>query len=365
MLVDHAHGTATPEVSSGYMMIKSLKINNFRSFKKVEISNLKRINVLVGANGSGKTALLESLFLAAGASPELAHRLRLFRGMGTAIEITEGMEAVWKNLFHNFDQRKSISIDITATDMMSRSLEITVSGATEEFRLALQSGRSTVSSPVEFAWTDANGHVFKSRPTIVDGDKLTFPQAKPSSKVAFIPANFRLNPEESAKRLSALTRRNTASDVVDVLSRVYPEVRDVSVENSDGNWEVFVDLENLDERIPLALHSSGASRLVAMMLAITVCQDGFVLIDEIENGFYYKTLGEVWRVLTTLANEFKCQVFASTHSDECLKALGPLVEGDPVSYSLLTVEKKGIESRVTVTSGDVMGSAIGSGFELR
>jgi AAA15 family ATPase/GTPase len=95
--------------------------------------------VIVGANGSGKTAFLESLFLASGASPELAIRLRNFRGMGTTLEIPpEGLEAIWKNLFYNFDQRKTVSIDMDATNRESRSLTISL-GSAEELRLPLRS----------------------------------------------------------------------------------------------------------------------------------------------------------------------------------------------------------------------------------
>jgi recombinational DNA repair ATPase RecF len=66
--------------STGYQMIETIKIRNFRSYDDVEIKDARRINVIVGENGSGKTALLEALFLAMGPSPEIALRTRLWRG---------------------------------------------------------------------------------------------------------------------------------------------------------------------------------------------------------------------------------------------------------------------------------------------
>jgi len=316
-------------------MIKSLHINNFRCFGKVSIEGLSRINVAVGANGSGKTAFLEAIFLASGASPELALRLRNFRGMGTTVEIrAEGVEAIWKNLFHNFDQRKSIDISLKSSDMQSRSLVIS-KGSSEELRLPLRSasGRSggrSVTAPIEFVWKDANNNVFRSRP-VISADKLTFPQAPRGTNAVFIPSQFRLNPEETAQRFSAISRRNAVADLVSVLTTVYKDIEGVSVENSDGSWEVFVQVAHLDERIPMALHSSGASRLVAILLAITAAERGVVLIDEIENGFYYKTLPQIWRAIAALASEFKCQVFATTHSKECLDALSVIVSEDAES----------------------------------
>jgi AAA15 family ATPase/GTPase len=60
-------------------MIHSIDIRNFRCFERLEIGNCRRINLLVGDNGSGKTALLEAIFLALskrlpGRSP--AHEIR-------------------------------------------------------------------------------------------------------------------------------------------------------------------------------------------------------------------------------------------------------------------------------------------------
>jgi len=61
-------------------MIDRLIVENFRCFKHLELNNLARVNVVGGQNASGKTALLESLFLAAAGNPEILIRMRQFRG---------------------------------------------------------------------------------------------------------------------------------------------------------------------------------------------------------------------------------------------------------------------------------------------
>jgi predicted ATPase len=348
-------------------MIKSLEIKNFRCFRKIEVTGLNQVNVLVGANGSGKTTFLEALFLASGASPELALRLRSFRGMGTSIEIpSEGLEALWKNLFHDFDQRKTISIDLIATNQESRHLTVSL-GSSEELRLPLRSldRPQILSSAVEFSWRDASGRIFKSRPTVSE-DRLSFPQDRTTSRAVFVPSSFRLSPEEAAKRLSTLSRKNESEDLAEILRSVYPDVEDISVENSDGNWEVFAKVAHLSERLPMALYSAGASRLVAIALSITAVPNGVVLIDELENGFYYQSLTKIWRVLSEMARSYKCQLFVSTHSQECLRALSDLDESELAhSFALLNVQSASDGSRVAVSTGEVMASAIQSGFEVR
>jgi predicted ATPase len=364
-------GGITPPHSS---MIKSIEISNFRCFGRAEIKGLHRVNVIVGPNGSGKTALLESLFLASGGSPELALRLRNFRGMGTTVEVpSEGMETIWKNLFHQFDQSRPVTVSLQASHQKSRRLTISRGDSelmdlplvpTKGFRFDRDAKQAAVRSAIEFVWRDAFGNEFRSKPIIAD-DKLSFQQAPSPNKVVFVPSNFRLSPEEAAKRLSSLSRRNEAADLVSVLSSVYPDIEDISVENSDGNWEVFVQVRYLNERIPMALHSAGASRLIAMMLAVTTVPGGLALIDEVENGFYYQRLPEIWRVLHTLAETFDAQLFVSTHSREALHALTPLFAEHADSFALLNVDSTGGSTRITVSAGEIMASAIQSGFEVR
>jgi recombinational DNA repair ATPase RecF len=57
---DHHHDQRQ---ASRYRMMRSLSIENFRSYRELHLSPLRRVNILVGDNGSGKTALLEALFL--------------------------------------------------------------------------------------------------------------------------------------------------------------------------------------------------------------------------------------------------------------------------------------------------------------
>ena len=57
-----------------------------------------------------------------------------------------------------------------------------------------------------------------------------------------------------------------------------------------------------------------------MVLAFHNAQDGAILIDEIENGLHYSKLPEVWKTIDWLSREFNVQVFATTHSYECIVA---------------------------------------------
>ena len=46
-------------------MIETIHIQGYRGFSEFEMKNLSRVNLLVGANNSGKTSALEALYLLA------------------------------------------------------------------------------------------------------------------------------------------------------------------------------------------------------------------------------------------------------------------------------------------------------------
>ena len=60
--------------------------------------------------------------------------------------------------------------------------------------------------------------------------------------------------------------------------------------------------------------------LARLVLAVSDASNGIVLLDEIENGFHYSVLPNVWRLIESAANQFNTQVFATTHSIECVRA---------------------------------------------
>jgi hypothetical protein len=47
-------------------MLRALQIENFRGLRKVDLPELRRVNLIVGANDTGKTSVLEALTLLLG-----------------------------------------------------------------------------------------------------------------------------------------------------------------------------------------------------------------------------------------------------------------------------------------------------------
>src|SRR5262249_13283200 len=84
----------------GDFMFSAMRIRNFRTFRTLLIEGLSKINLITGKNGTGKTAVLEAVFLNAGAAnTSLCVSLESFRG-GFAFSSAD--DSIFRNLFHRF-----------------------------------------------------------------------------------------------------------------------------------------------------------------------------------------------------------------------------------------------------------------------
>ncbi|MBU4430585.1 AAA family ATPase, partial [Patescibacteria group bacterium] len=57
------------------MFLNSLNLQNFRSYSSKSVDFLSNVNLIFGPNGSGKTNILEAIFLLSGANSFRASRL--------------------------------------------------------------------------------------------------------------------------------------------------------------------------------------------------------------------------------------------------------------------------------------------------
>jgi AAA15 family ATPase/GTPase len=107
-------------------MIDSLEISGFKCFKHIQLKDLSRINFIVGDNGTGKTALLEALFMASGNSASTYLVTRIMRGiMGLGmIQTRESFASVFRSIFHNMDAEAGAVVRFVDSERGERELRI-------------------------------------------------------------------------------------------------------------------------------------------------------------------------------------------------------------------------------------------------
>ena len=90
--------------------------------------------------------------------------------------------------------------------------------------------------------------------------------------------------------------------------------------------------------IPIGSMGDGMWRMLAMAVSITQCQNGFLLIDEIDTGLHYSVMSSMWRLIFSAAKEFNVQVFATTHSYDCVYSLAHIC-GEADKDNPVTVQR--------------------------
>ncbi|MGA2481738.1 MAG: AAA family ATPase [Candidatus Acidiferrales bacterium] len=349
-------------------MIDSLSIANFRGFENLEIHGLRRINVLVGQNSSGKTALLEALFLAAGGSPEIALRLQAQRGLGQPFQVTlerPSYESLWRYLFWGLDQAKTISINLVGSPPNTRSLAVAYADqASTKLPFGKEGTESPFIVPINFTWRTSTGEVFESQPSITK-EGINISGTGETMPVFLFSSTTTVNALENASRFSELDLQGKSGLVVDALKREFPYLKDISVQVISGMPTLHAALTFSDLKLPLALLSGGINKLMGILLTVALRPQGVVLVDEIENGFYHDRLQTIWSTLLELCQQQNTQVFASTHSQECLEAALATIRGNEEEFALIRTERSNGRCTANVFGGRHFQSAIEQNIEVR
>src|ERR1035441_6090973 len=127
----------------------------------------------------------------------------------------------------------------------------------------------------------------------------------------------------------------------------------------------------MKEKLPLVDLSAGINKYLSLVLTILVNRNGTVLVDEIENGFYYANLSVILDSIFDLCDEHQVQLIASTHSYEFLQSLVRAMEvrsKDGKGFACLRFDRAGSVTEQPIADlieGAAMKSAIENNFEVR
>ncbi|MEM6899901.1 MAG: AAA family ATPase [Pseudomonadota bacterium] len=348
-------------------MINGVKIENFRCFSSLHIDSLQQFNVIVGDSASGKTALLEAVFLAMGASPELAFRFRTQRGFPQQFQgPTKSIErTVFEDLFHSGSRQEQLSVELTGSGPECRRVEASFGHKTDLMSFdGGEAAEAITSQNVKFSWRAANGDM-KTAAVVVRNDGIQFHDTQEilPDFYYFFAGNQGIA-AENADRYSNLSKNRRGDEFISVMQKEFPWIRDISIEVNGGSAILYADIEGMANKVPLNSISSGVNKLTDYLLALLICNKSVVLIDEIENGLYYQRYESYWRCICDVAHRRGNQVFVSTHSREMLEAIARANQYMG-SLSLIRMLKKGASSQFEKFDGADFQAAIDFHEEIR
>ena len=271
--------------------------------------------------------------------------------------------SLWESLFYNF-----------AVDT-----EMSISSRTETGRLRTFSATSLdVNSllpdkPVEdtepqinFSWFDSDGFSTANILDHLDKDDVSNNAIlRSGTRVSIFSSSIPEDSEDVASEFSRLSKSNQDELILASLRKEFPIILGLSIQMEASGAAVFARVAGVSNKIPLGMVSDGVSKLLHLLLGIASHPGGVVLIDQIEDGFYFERLPSVWRLIVESATTHGVQLFITTHSKEALEALLPTIQKNENEFSLLRTYQEEAQTQVENVKGAFLASALAQHFEVR
>ena len=124
---------------------------------------------------------------------------------------------------------------------------------------------------------------------------------------------------QESERYGKLELYDKQDVLLKALQLIEPRLRRLTVVVAGGVPILHGDIQ-IGRLVPLPIMGEGMARLTSLILHISNAENGVVLVDEVENGLHYSVMGKVWTAIGEAARQFNTQVFATTHSRECIIA---------------------------------------------
>lgn len=326
------------------MVLKHLRVKNFRGIRTATIENLNKINVIVGKNNSGKSSALESIFLLIGISnPELILRIDQYRSL------LHNEENDFRYVFYNLNYQnipeletdlhfeetsRKLVIKPTSTSLKGDSMEISFIGETDRISdsasspsianinsLVLEgeikrrhSQRKLTRSSISFERTSDGKLGFNIKPT------------KDYKEDLFgIYLNNQTTLIGTHKRIESLIVEKKKAFILDNLKLIDSSIQDIMI---GSNRIIYFDI-GAERLIPSNLLGDGINKILSIIAALNELKNGILLIDEIDNGLHYSTLSILWKLVFQIAIENNNQLFITTHNYDVLKYLVDFIQSSP------------------------------------
>lgn len=353
-------------------MFKSVRIKNFRAITDLRVDGLSSVNLFVGHNGCGKTTLLEGIFFLVGpANPHLLVRVNVSRGLPYV------GNQVWPTYFHNMNM--DVPIEIVGSEFQSgRKRRLLIRPRYENYRPNGEDPASPMSPSLATTGAQITGQINGLRlehddptasesPTVsevvIRGGEMVVEGAQhyPVPSAFLIPLAIGGDWHEV---FSEVQKKKQVPEVVGLLKELEAELTDLRLSAPPGL--LYADV-GAPELIPVDLMGGGIRRFLSVALAMLTCRNGVVLIDEIENGLHHSAQRQLWGAVFSWAQKLNVQVFASTHSMECIRAFSDATEAElfGADAKLFRIERKGDDFRVVEYGRASLAESLESNWEVR
>lgn len=322
------------------------------------MEGLGRVNLLVGSNNSGKTSVLEALYLLASrADPQALFKILRRRGdLAPMTRDNRSVQADASHLFFGHECDLDSRFELSANNQgPQRSLAARVFEPKERERnsidrigerrpqlvLQLKGNPAPIVPEIPL---DPSGHFLME-----DLDRPWRRGGKSDKPRVQYVATEALDGNELVSMWNAVALTKDEDLVLKALADLDDKIERIAPQVPVGYWQTgtsrsgfIVKHQGFANPISIGSMGDGIWHILSLAISITQCHNGFLLVDEIDTGLHYTAMSKMWRMIIRAAERLDVQVFATTHSQDCLASFTEQVDGrlvDSGPHSSIVVQR--------------------------
>jgi AAA15 family ATPase/GTPase len=331
---------------------------------------LKPVTLISGKNNTGKTSILESVFLLHNYdNPEVFSTLLKVRGTGVR-QMKISPQTIWEPLFYGMDTKKTLKINMgnKFSLCLERNNRYTLpNGLPNELNATL--GTSSVNYALSYT-LEKDDKVFKGDYVLVNKvalvGKTTNQQPIPITFIVYMGPNTIFDDISIAEWFGKVELHGKKERLIECLRILDESITDVTTIIIDGFVQLYIT-DKQNTKMPMHIMGDGIRKIMNVALILLANPSSVLLLDEIENGLHYSLHAKFWALIASLASKEKCQIIATTHSYECINgALEGFKEvelSDIFTYVRLDRDVESIKSKAFTS--DMLEVALTSDLEGR
>ncbi|MDQ6961338.1 MAG: AAA family ATPase [Mariprofundaceae bacterium] len=314
-------------------MLPSFHIKNFRAFDTLTVKRLSRVNLIVGKNNVGKSAFLDAIALYNAKFSKKEVEKQLIRKQ--EVNAFSDTLRAWSPLFHGYNPVDFMGVE---TSGIKLSLNHDDQGVSLKACVTDNSNSKSFMDLKKMNLDDFNQQLAKGKNLslglVITADNYFFNLLQSYSislgsvfdsiPIVYV-STHGLTDDMASRLLDRLNLTKLPPQLIHSLRLLDPRIEQIAFADVEMNDQAsqripFIKLKNINEPIPLKSLGDGLTRVFHIMLAMMNAKDGILLIDEFENGLHWSVQEEVWEKIFVLAEKLNVQVFATTHSCDCVQA---------------------------------------------
>jgi len=362
-------------------MIRAVQIARFRGISDCVAAGFARVNLIIGRNDCGKTAFMEAVQLGEDAEDAARHLLYDQRARLSRSAKSHDFERFWRPIFFDLDAKTGLSIAVARDDGAWKRLEVRQGTVSEE----IVSGPSDESDSRDRDDDEYETRNTVKRPTWALDFRLTaYDQTETQQRVVATRTGIKLPPisnknesawissstfvgKDEVGYVSALKQRAQDGILLELLREVDGRLSGIELLAPGGDVaELFVRLDNGTPMLPVALMGEGFQRCFELGVAAAAHDWPTLFIDEIENGMHHLVLEPLWRWIATISSRRNLQVFATTHSEECIHSACRAFQGlGDDGLRVIRLDRLESGTRATIYDRALVETAERTGTEIR